>query len=308
MGFPSEQRLNKDYIRRINVALEYIDSNLNNDLSLDTIASIASYSPFHFHRIFKAVIGETLNSYINRRRLEKIAAVLMHKEEVSITEVAFQSGFSSNSSLTKAFKKFYGVSPSEFRKQLPSKFSKIGKSKSKNGKDEPLFEQYICNITNHLKWIEMNAKIEIKELPDLHFASVTQIGVEGLENAFEKIFKWGRSKGIMDRKSTKTARIFHDSFKVTSPDKVRMSVSLLLEEAINQEGDIQPVSILGGRSIVASFEITPSDFEKSWSSLFIWMNEKGYQKSERTPFEIYHNDFREHPEGKFLVDFYIPIQ
>ncbi|WP_299602144.1 GyrI-like domain-containing protein [uncultured Aquimarina sp.] len=307
MEFDSEQFLKKEYIQRINLALEFIDHNLDKELSLDIISNVASYSSFHFHRIFKAIIGETLNSYIGRRRLEKIASILMHKEKVSITEVAFQFGFSSNSSLTKAFKKFYGVSPSEFRKRLPNKFSKIGKVKSKNGKEELLFEQYICNITNHLKWIEMNTKIEIKELPDLHFASITHIGVEGIENTFERLFKWGRSNGIMNEKDTKVARVFHDSFKVTSIDKVRMSISLLLDRKIKSEGEIQPLTIVGGRSIVASMEIKPSDFEKSWSSLFVWMNDQGYTKSEKTPFEIYHNDFREHPEGKFLVDFYIPI-
>ena len=141
MKFDSEQFLKKEYIQRINLALEYIDHNLDKELSLDIISNVASYSSFHFHRIFKAIIGETLNSYIGRRRLEKIASILMHKETVSITEVAFQFGFSSNSSLTKAFKKFYGVSPSEFRKRLPNKFSKIGKVKSKNGKEKLLFEQ-----------------------------------------------------------------------------------------------------------------------------------------------------------------------
>ena len=301
------KKSNKEYINRINLVLIYIDEHIDEDLSLESVAKVALYSPFHFHRIFKAVIGETLNSYVNRRRIEKIALELMHKNEVSIAELSLQYGFSSNSSFTRAFKSFYGVSPTDFRKQLPGKFSKISKVESKIGQEESIFEKYICNINNHLNWIEMNAKIEIKEISDLHFAGVTHIGVNGIENAFNIVLKWARSKGILENPEAKMARIFHDSFKITSPDKVRMSVAISMNEPFTAENEITPVSIKKGKCIVGSFEITPEDFEKSWSSLFVWMNEQGYKKSEVTPFEIYHNDFRNHPENKCLVDFYIPI-
>ena len=70
-----ENELDKDYINRINLALNYIDDNLDTELSLESISKIAYYSPFHFHRIFKAVIGEPLNAYITRRRIEKAASV-----------------------------------------------------------------------------------------------------------------------------------------------------------------------------------------------------------------------------------------
>ncbi|WP_298540666.1 GyrI-like domain-containing protein [uncultured Aquimarina sp.] len=303
----TKENINKEYIHRINLALQFIDNNLDGDLSLEIVANIALYSPFHFHRIFKAVVGETLNAYINRRRIEKMALVLMHRKEVSITALSLQYGFNSNSSFTRAFKNFYGVSPTEFRKQLPGKFSKIGITESKIGQEHLIFEKYICNSINHINWIEMNAKIEVTETPELHFASITQIGVNGMEQAFDKVLRWGRSKGILENDQAKMARVFHDSFKVTSPDKVRMSICILMKEPVVSEGEITPVSIKKGRSIIGRFEITPDGFEKAWSSLFVWMSEKGYTKSEETPFEIYHNDFRKHPENICIVDFYIPI-
>ena len=232
----------------------------------------------------------------------------MHKKEISITDLSFRYGFSSNSSCTRAFKKFYGVSPTEFQKQLPSKYSKIGITKSKIGQEDLIFEKYICNITNHLHWIKMNAHIEVKETPEFNFASITHIGMNGIELTFEKLMRWGRSKGVYENTETKMARVFHDSFKITSLDKVRMSICMLLEESFISEGEIAPIVINKGRNIVGRFEITPDDFEKSWSGLFVWMSELGYQKAEEKPFEIYHNDFREHPENKCLVDFYIPIK
>lgn len=303
-----ENEIKKEYLSRINLALKFIDDNLDTTLSLESISEAAFYSPFHFHRIFKAVIDETLNTYISRKRIEKAASVLMHKKEVSITELSFKYGFNSNSSFTRAFKNFYGVSPSEFRKRSPGKFSKISEVESKNGQERPIFEKYLCNINNHLNWIKMNANIEIKEIPELNFMGITHIGVNGIENAFERLIKWARPKGLMENAETKMARIFHDSFKITAPDKVRMSICILTNKSFEREGDISAATIQKVKCIVGRFEIIPNDFEKSWSGLFVWMNEHGYKKAEENPFEIYHNDFREHPEKKFIVDMHIPIE
>lgn len=304
----SKNELEKDYISRINLTLKYIDHNLDSELSLESLSNSALFSPFHFHRIFKALIGETLHTYIIRKRVEKTASVLIHKRHISITELSLQYGFSSNSSFTRAFKKFYGVSPSEFRKENPNKYSKISQVESKNGQESLIFEKYICNINNHLNWINMNANIEVKEIPELKFASMTHFGVHGIENVFDRLIKWAKPKELITNSETKMARIFHDSFKITDPDKVRMSICILTNKHFVLEGDINEGIIKKGKCIVGRFEITPNDFEKSWSSLFVWMNENGYKKAEENPFEIYNNDFREHPESKCIVDLHIPIE
>jgi len=300
--------VSEEYIGRINTILRFIDNNLDNQLSLEKIAEKASYSPFHFHRIFKAITGEPLNAYIIRKRIEKTAGILIRQKGVSVSELSLQYGFSSNSSFTRAFKKVYGISPSEFRKLSPGKYSKICKVESKNGQENQIFEKYICNINNQITWIKMNAKIEIKEFLETDIAYVTQIGVEGIEQAFDKVLRWGRSKGMLENSNTKIARIFHDSFKITDPDKVRMSICMFLDKEMKAEGEIGMDSIAGGKHIVSRFEITVEEFEKSWSGLFIWMNENGYQKSAHDPFEIYHNNFNDHPEKKCIVDFCIPIK
>ena len=77
--------MNEEYIKRINSILAYIDTNLSADLSLETIAKLAFYSPFHFHRLFKMVTNETLNGYVSRKKIEKAASILMHKNEITIS-------------------------------------------------------------------------------------------------------------------------------------------------------------------------------------------------------------------------------
>jgi len=299
--------MNEEYIKRINKVLKYIDDNLNKDLSLEKLSAIAYYSPFHLHRLFKAYTNETLNSFINRKRIEKTASLLIHEKDITITELALNYGFNSNSSFSRAFKKSYGVSPSEFKRLSTANYSKIGKVESKNGQVRPTFEAYICNINQHKNWIKMHAKVETKEIAKLDLAFLTQIGVSGLHNAFEKLIKWARPKGLFDNPGAKMARIYHDNFKITEPEKVRMSACVVLNEPIEVSGEIGLTVIEKGKCIVGHFEIEPKDFEKSWNALFVWMNESGHKKADRNPFEIFHNNFSEHPENKAIVDFYLPI-
>jgi AraC family transcriptional regulator len=300
--------MQEEYIKRINTVLAFIDDNLDADLSLEKISGVVHYSPFHLHRLFKAVTNETLNSYITRKRMEKVASLLIRRKEMTVTELVLKYGFASNSSFTRTFKKFYGVSPSEFRKLSPGKYSKIGQAESKNGQGRQLFEEYVCDIDQHKKWIEMNANIEIKEMPRVDLAYINHIGVEGVDAAFEKLVKWATPKGLLDRKEVTLIRIYHDSFKITAPDKIRMSVGIVLTLPAQVGGEFGLASIEKGKFIVGHFEIEPKDFGQAWSSLFVWMNENGFKKREGNPFEIIHNNFNDHPEKKCIVDLCIPIE
>lgn len=295
------------YISSVNKALQFMDENLDTNLSLEMVSKVACFSPFHFHRIFKAITNETLNAYINRKRVEKAASVLMHKPDVSITELSLLFGFNSNSSLKRAFKKYYSISPSAFRKQKNSRFSKISKIESKDGQERLVFEEYICSIDNLKNWIKMNAKIEIREMAKLELAYVTSIGVQNMTTAYHKLVKWATPLGLLKHPDTRMVTIYHDSFKTTNPEKVRMSACIILTEPVKVSENIGRTTIEKGKFIVGSFVIGMMEFEKSWNSLFVWMAENGYEKADRDPFEIYHNDYREHPEEKFIVDFFIPI-
>lgn len=153
----------------------------------------------------------------------------------------------------------------------------------------------------------MNAKIEIKQMPKMDLAYVPSIGPQNLEKAYEKLIQWVIPRGLMNNQ-TKMVTIYHDSFKVTKADKVKFSASILLDKPIKTGGEIGMTSIEPGKFVVGHFEIGLNEFEKSWTGLFLWMNENGYKKADREPFEIYHNNYNEHPERKAVVDFCIPVE
>lgn len=298
----------KEYKKRIIKIIQYIEDHLDTELSLEKVAGIGAYSPFHFHRVFKLITGETLQNYIIRKKIEKSALRLALRKEVHIKEIYMEFGFANHSVFNKTFKKHYGKSPSEFRRSAPENFHKILQIESKDGQVETVFRQYLCNVENLLNWRTMNLKIKVKELEEMHLASVMSLGIKNVESSYNILINWGKKKQLFPRDHMKMISVYHDSFKVTSPDKVRIHASMLLEDKLKeQDGEVFPETIENGRFIVGSGEVTLNDFEQCWVSLFLWMNENHYTLRKAFPFEIYHSNFKEHPEGKMIVDFCIPI-
>lgn len=304
-----QTNLQKDQIGRINNAIHFIESNLLEKLSLQTIAEKAYFSPFHFHRIFSLVVGETVNNFITRKRIEKSAEFLIHQKNKSITEVSEVLGFSSLSSFSRAFKKFYGMSPSEFKNLSPNKFSKICKTESKKGQVSVSFEQYICNVNNSIKWFEMKAKVTVQNVDKLQIAYISHKGeMEKIGEVFNRLIHWATPKGLMNQENLRLLTIYHDSPKITSPDNIRSSIAIVLNSKTSVEGEVSLKTINPGKCIVSRFEITPNEFQQAWESSFVWMSENGYKKGDKDPLEVYYNNAQEHPENKFIVDLCIPIK
>lgn len=105
---------NLDYLGRVNRAIDHITRNLAEPLQLEDVARVAAFSPFHFHRIFRALVGETLAAFIKRVRLERAVYLLAHRKDASLTEIALACGFSSSSDFSRSFRKAFGVPPRVF--------------------------------------------------------------------------------------------------------------------------------------------------------------------------------------------------
>jgi AraC family transcriptional regulator len=104
------------YVERVNLAIDHVVSRLGEPggLRLEEVAGAAGLSPFHFHRVFQALMGETLADFVKRLRLEKALVMMSHAPRLSLTRVAIGCGFSSSSDFSRCFKQRFGVSPSAF--------------------------------------------------------------------------------------------------------------------------------------------------------------------------------------------------
>jgi AraC family transcriptional regulator len=105
---------NLDYLDRINRAMDHVRRNLADPLNLEDVAHAAAFSPFHFHRIFKAIAGETLHAFVKRTRLERALFLMARGEPASLTDIALSCGFGSSSDFSRSFKGHFGVAPRDF--------------------------------------------------------------------------------------------------------------------------------------------------------------------------------------------------
>ena len=108
-----------DHAERINRVLSYIEENLDEDFHLDSLARRCALSKYHFHRIFRVLVGESLGKYVERRRLSRAAVELLETKR-RIVDIAFDHGFGSHETFTRSFKKSFSITPSRFRTVRPA--------------------------------------------------------------------------------------------------------------------------------------------------------------------------------------------
>lgn len=104
---------NADYVAAVNRAIDHVTAHLDAPPGLDEVAAVAGFSPFHFHRIFKVVTGETLHAFGQRVRLERAIHLMAHTPQ-RLTDIALACGFASSSDFSRAFRAKYGVAPRNF--------------------------------------------------------------------------------------------------------------------------------------------------------------------------------------------------
>jgi AraC family transcriptional regulator len=122
---PRRPQQENAYGQRLNAVLNYIRENVTGDLTLNTLARVAGFSPFHFHRLFKSLTDETVADCVARLRLER-AAALLKASNIPITQAALECGFASASVFSRAFKKHFGLTARSWDRQSVLKNSKNG--------------------------------------------------------------------------------------------------------------------------------------------------------------------------------------
>lgn len=298
----------QNYIHRINNVILYIRDHLQDDLSVSKLAEIACFSPYHFHRIFTAVVGETISNYINRIRIEKAATMLLSEPEMKLSSVAYDLGYKSMSNFSRCFKKCYAISPSKYCELASQKDSKICKPNSKNGQEKIDFERYICNVEQLLNFIKMNAKIEVRECPDYQVAYVMHKGsYSQVKKSFDKLMKWAGPKGLLTPEA-KVFSVYLDDPKITAESDLRTLACIEVDDSVEIQGEISKTTISKGKYIVGSYSLLPEEFTNSWHSICVWAMENGYTLRNSDFYEQYFQTPETHPEGKFVVDICIPVE
>ncbi len=227
----------QDYFERMTTVLHYIESNIDRSLSLEELAEVACFSPYHFHRIFRSWVGESLCNYQRRLRVEQAAAELCYGEK-KIFDIAFDAGFSSPEAFNRAFKKRFDLSPQQFRDAytvVPA-----------------IHDKTLDMVKHHLfKQKERSMiTVTIENQKSVQVASVRHVGPylnAGI--AWKKLCGWAGPKGLLSQ-GCEVLGICWDDPDICDESTIRFDAAVVVPEEIETEGDVVLQTIQEGEYAV----------------------------------------------------------
>ena len=275
-----------DYTQRINKVVAYINDHLDESLDLKTLAEVAALSEFHFHRVFKALKGESIGAHISRLRIEA-AARLLRYSALSIEDIAFNIGYEAPAALSKAFKNQYGITPTQYR----------------TNKDIYIMKKEIINPDLALKAPKI---IELEPKNLIYVALTGKYGTLDYGKAYEQLWAVVKSQKLFT-KGIESICVSYDDPKITEASLQRSEVSLAIHKPAHPEGEVSCKTLAGGKYAVFFYQGSYSHLSAVYDAAMRWVIDSEYEVREEPTFEKYLNDSRHTPEEKLKTEVYIPI-
>lgn len=266
----------------------FIEEHLDQELSLERLAQVAHVSPYHFHRIFKAIVGEGVAEHVRRLRLES-AALQLKATGCTVLEIALGAGYGSHEAFSRSFKRHFGVSPTEFRHH--EQFTLFSK--------EPQIMSFTANPTNiSIETIGPKRVVFLR-----HVGSYFECGT-----TWGKLYAWAGPKGVLGPQ-TESIGICHDDPDVTEADKIRMDCCLTVADDFTGEGDVQVQTIEGGDFAILRHQGPYDGLHDAYRWLFgEWLSASGRELRDQPTFEIYRNSPQDTAPEDLLTEIHLPLK
>ena len=274
-----------DYIQSVYRVIFYIEQNYRSDLTLEELSKIANFSKYHFHRVFKSIVGENLSDYIRRVRLS--STTLKFKTDKKITQIALGSGYETNASFSKAFKKHFGITPKEF--------SLMQKKKKGSKMLQP----------------------KIVELEPVEVLCVRKEGAydKSAKEAWEVLMGFAYQNKIKYKKKLmgKGALMFgigHDNPNIIDGNKLRYDACITWDDkSVKQEGEIFSKIIEGGKYAMFLHKGAYENLKSTYDEIGDWIVESGAEVRDLPMFEKYLNrDPRRTKPENLKTEIYVPLK
>lgn len=309
------------YIARINRVVDYIDMHIGQPLDLATLAGVAHFSPWHFHRLFLAMTGETLAGCVRRHRLEAAARRLLHQPPQPALGIALDVGFASAEVFTRAFRAHFGMTPTAWRRggwrdwsqSRREQLSKIHQDLRKPDQaEEPVFpddsSRWPAGQHDLNQGPAMN--VELKTLPAMRLAYLRHTGpygTPGIGQTWQRFCAWLAAQGLG---AQDMYGISQDDPEITPPGQCRYDCCVQVDATFAAQGDIGVQMFAGGLHACAHFTGTGATIHAAWMQLFgQWLPASGYQATDAPALELYEKDFpADEKTGSFSCLLCVPVK
>lgn len=266
----------EDYGQRLDRVLAYLAENLDADIDLERLSAIACFSPFHFHRVYRALQGETVAETVRRMRLHR-AAVELLDDARPIGRIAARAGYGSQAAFTRAFRSAYGAPPAAYRTGALSGGT-------------PAYE------------------VEERAVGPLRGAALRHEGdFIGIAPTFDRLNALAVGRGLVGP-STRYFGIFYDDPEGTPVDALRSDACLTVPDDFEPEGELRSATIAGG-TYGALLHIGPyAELHRAYEWLYReWLLGGGREPGDGPCVEEYLNDPRTTPAPQLRTEVWLPL-
>lgn len=295
----------QSYEARLLRVLHHIDHHLDGDLKLEALAGLAHFSPYHFHRIFRGMTGETIAGYIRRRRLQRAADRLLDSS-VSVTELAFVSGFESNESFARAFRAQFGSPPSSYRHTGNRLMTKHALDAARGS----LLVNRTQTLSDYLQQEDRKVMfdVEIKKLPDIPIAFLRHIGpYHEIGATFKAMCQAADTQGLFGPQAQFLAR-YHDDPHMVEAEQLRAEAAIVVPSDREVKQPLVRQVIGAGDYASAILKGPFSQLQAAYDWLFgQWLPQSGRETANKPSIEIYLTDPDETRPENNLTEIRIPL-
>jgi len=280
------------YDKNISRVCNYINQNLDEELSLDSLSDVSGFSKYHFHRIFSTRTGISLAKFIQISRLRRASFRLMLKDDMKIIDIAYEAGFESAEAFSRAFKREFGQTPSTFRK-----------------------------APQWIEWHERSESLSVKkaEQPEVRIVDFEETKVAVLEHhgspelmyeTSQKFMHWRTESKLFPANTSLNFGLVYADPKKANPDDFRFDFCSSIKEDVpkNPHG-ILTKTIPAGRCAVfrhsGSFKNIRNGIHYLYST---WLVQNNAECRDFPLFFHYINTIYEVDEHELLADIYLPIK
>lgn len=284
------------YRKRLCNVIDYIYQHLDADLDVNQLADVATMSPYHFHRIYREMAQETVNTTVRRLRLQHAASALI-RTELKVLTIARDVSYGSKEAFSRAFTKEFNLTPSEYRlrhKAIPET----------ERLENPEPEHYISRLP--IPKTEMNPMFNV-DIIDIEATHLIGYQHEGdymkIGRAFEKLFLYAGSHGKLAPHTRSIGLYYHDP-KTIDTENLRSTACITIDAPITDQEKSAPqnLSIPAGKCATVLFKGSYAELERPYDWLFgCWLPESGLEAADHPPFEEYLNDPKTTPPHELLT-------
>jgi AraC family transcriptional regulator len=283
----NEQATRSDYAIRLERVLAWLRDHLDDALDLARLADVACMSPYHFHRIYRAMQGETAADTVRRLRLHR-AAVELIVGELPVQRIAQRAGYGSQEAFTRAFKAAYGVPPARYRASfvpLPT-----------TGSLEDAMDTMTYQAT-------------VRETPVIRVATLAHRGeYQEISTTFGRLVTMAAAHGMVGPE-TRTFGIYYDDPSATPVEALRSDACITVPDDWTPSGELQRREIRGGRYAVVLHVGPYAELGRAYDWLYgTWLAQSGEEAADAPCVEAYLNDARLVPPSELRTEIWLPLR